>query len=284
MDARVIFFATFSFLKRKHYMTNQNTSRPNGIFRQILVLLATPLIWIFSSLGIFLDGARSPSGFSDLTDNILVPQTTAFSIWGPIFLGIMAFGVIQAFPSNRARPVYRNSGWWIAAGLWGVALWGLVTAFVPDAAVELLATLVFIPTMVCLVLGMIKLWRGRGELSTLEKWLVLGPVSLIAGWCSIAVFVGLNGLVWKYVEPLGWNITASALSVLGLALWWAIYVLRHGALNKIYAFPIIWGLGFLALRHFSAGGEIYIGTAAAVGIAAIILSSTLRGKTSAKIW
>jgi hypothetical protein len=242
----------FSHLKRSKFMTSQtpsqtpplNTSEAGDIFRQFLVLLATPLIWVFSSLGVFLDSARSPSGFSDMTENVLVPQTFAFSIWFPIFIGIMAFGIIQALPSNRTRDVYRQSGWWIAAGLWGVAIWGLVTAFVPDAAVELLATLVFIPTMVCLVFGMIKLWRRRDELSALETWGVLAPVSLIAGWCSIAVFVGLNGLIWKFVEPLGWNITASALSVLGLALWGAIYILRHGAMNKIYAFPIVWGLGF----------------------------------------
>lgn len=262
----------------------QKSSEGGDIFRQLAILLATPLIWIFSSLGVFLDSARSPSGFSDMTENVLVPQTFAFSIWFPIFIGIMAFGIIQAFPSNRTRDVYRQSGWWIAAGLWGVSTWGLVTAFVPDAAVELLATLVFIPTMICLVIGMIKLWRRRDRLSALEKWWVLSPVSLIAGWCSIAVFVGLNGLVWKFAEPLGWNITASALSVLGLALWWAIYVLRHGAMNKIYAFPIVWGLGFLALRHLGGGTETYIGIVAIIGIVAVILASILRGKTSPEIW
>ena len=264
-------------------MTSSNISRPTDLLRQVLILIATPLIWIFSSLGIFLDNARSPSDFSDLTVNWLVPQTTAFSIWGPIFIGIFAYGIIQVLPKNRTREIYRQSGKWIAAGLWGIALWGLVTAYAPDNTVEVLASMIFIPTMVSLVIGMIKLWQGRISLSPLEKWLVLAPVSLIAGWCSIAVFIGLNGLIWKFVEPLGWNITATALSVLGLALWWAIYILRHGAMNKIYAFPIVWGLGFLALRHLSQSGEIYIGAAAIVGIAAVILAATLKGKTSPEI-
>ena len=55
-------------------------------------------------------------------------------------------------------------------------------------------------------------------------------------------------------------------------------------MNKTYAFPIIWGLGFLGLRHFSGGGDIYIGTAAAVGLIAVTLAATLRGKTSKKVW
>lgn len=264
-------------------MTINSKSKPSDLFRQICILIATPLIWIFSSLGLFLEDARSPSEFSALTENILVPQTTAFSIWLPIFLGIMAYGVIQALPKNRSRDIYQQSGWWVVVGLCGVAGWGLVTAFTPDTWVELMATLIFVPTMICLVMGMIKLWRGRSSLDALEKWLVLTPVSLIAGWCSIAVFVGLNGLVWKFVEPLGWNIVATALSVLGFALWWGIYILRHGAMNKIYAFPILWGLCFLALRHITGNGEMKIVIAAFIGVLAIGLAATLSGKTASAI-
>jgi len=264
-------------------MTTPVNSQKYDLLRQLLIVIASPLIWVFSSLGIFLESARSPSDFSDLTDNILVPQTTAFSIWGPIFLGIFAYAIIQAFRANRTRAVYRESGWWMAAGLCGVATWGLVTAYAPDKIVELLASLIFIPTMICLVIAMTKMWRRKAELNRLEYWLVLTPVSLIAGWCSIAVFVGLNGLVWKTVEPLGWSITGSALSVLGLALWFAIYVLRQKALNKIYAFPVIWGLGFLALRHFGQDGNSLIGTAAVIGVIAVALAGFIPLKTKVSV-
>lgn len=260
-------------------MSTDKTAELSDILRQIAIFIATPLIWVFSSLGIFLNTARSPSAFSDLTENILVPQTTAFSIWLPIFIGIMAYGIVQLLPTNRRRDVFQKSGWWIAAGLWGVAAWGLATAFVPDNVVEAIATVIFIPTMVCLVVGMIKIWNRRNGFNTLEKWLVLVPISLIAGWCSIAVFVGLNGLIWSYVEPLGWNMTATGLSVLGLALWWGIYILRHGATNKVYAFPIVWGLGFLALRHLSANGDMMIGLIAVIGIIAITLAASLPKRT-----
>jgi hypothetical protein len=264
-------------------MPVKNNPLPSDMFRQLSILLAAPAIWLFSSLGFFIPAARSPKDFSDLSVNWLVPQTFAFSIWGPIFLGILAYAVIQMLPRNKARSLYRESGRWISAGLWGVAAWGLITAFVPDNYVQVLASLIFIPTVGALVIGMIKLWRGREELTLLEKWLVLTPVSLIAGWCSIAVFVGMNGIIWTFVQPLGWNITATALSVLGLALWWAIYVLRHGAFNKIYAVPILWGLGFLALRHFAEGGNQYIGAAAIIGIIAVSLAASIRGKTSPDI-
>jgi len=127
------------------------------------------------------------------------------------------------------------------------------------------------------------LWRNRKDLSTLETWLVLIPVSLIAGWCSIAVFIGMNGLIWSFVEPLGWHITGTALSVFGIALWWAVYVLRQKAMNKAYAVPIIWGLGFLALRHFGENGNIWIGGAAIIGIIAVLLASFIRGSVKAEV-
>lgn len=246
------------------------------ISRQLANLLAAPLIWICSSLGFFIQSARNPSDFSDLSENLLVPQTFAFSIWFPIFLGIFAYAIFQAIPANRSRAIFRETGWWVAAGLWGIVTWGIVTAFVPDRFVERLATLVFIPSMCALVVAMARLSKRSISLSKAEFWFMLIPISLIAGWCSIAVFVGLNGLIWSYVEAWGWSAVGTTLSVLGLTLWWVIYVLRQQANNKIYAFPIIWGLGFLAIRHFDQDGSIWITYAAVIGIIAVALACTIK--------
>ena len=50
------------------------------------------------------------------------------------------------------------------------------------------------------------------------------------------------------------------------ALVWAVYVARRSTGNAIYAFPIIWGLGWLAVKTLtqSPTSEI-IGIAALVG-------------------
>jgi len=260
------------------------TSTPTNsvdLARQAAILIAAPLIWICSSLGLFIDSARSPSDFSDLTKNLLVPQTFAFSIWLPIFLGILAYACLQALRVNQTRAIFRETGWWVAAGLWGIVAWGLVTAFAPDAIVEALASLIFIPTMIALVIAMIRFARRKEALDKLEHWLILAPISLIAGWCSIAVFVGLNGFIWSLVEPLGWSMLGTALSVLGLALWWAVYILRHGARNPIYAFPILWGLGFLALRHIGSDGEtsLWIGGSAIFAALFVLGAATIGAKS-----
>jgi len=50
-----------------------------------------------------------------------------------------------------------------------------------------------------------------------------------------------------------------------------------------YAFPILWGLGFLALRHISASGDMKLAIAAFIGILGIGLAATLPRKTSPAI-
>lgn len=264
--------------------TSQTPTSPSSTqdgLRQAANLIAAPLIWLASSLGLFLDGARSPSEFSDLSENILVPQTFAFSIWLPIFLGVFAYGVIQALRSNRSRVVFRETGWWVAAGLWGIVAWGLATSYMPGNLVEAAASLIFLPTMVVLVIAMVKFSKRYDSFDKMEHWLVLAPISLLAGWCSIAVFVGLNGLIWSWVEPHGWSLIGTALSVLSIALGWVIIVLRRGARNRIYAIPVIWGLSFLALRHFGEGGIVLLGGAAIGGIILIALACTFKVKARA---
>ena len=234
---------------------NPSLQTASDLWRQLAIIVAAPLIWLASSLWLFIGSARSQSEFSALSLNLLVPQTFAFAIWFPIFVGIIAFGCLQSLRVNRTRNVFRRSGWWIAAGLWGIVAWGLITAFAPDWSVETLASMIFLPTMIALVIGMTRLHQNRHKLDSIERVLILWPISLIAGWCSLAFFVGLNGLVWSYVEPLGWNSVWTALAVLSLALAWIIAVVKIWGSNSAYLFPAIWGLFFLTLRHLADDGN-----------------------------
>jgi benzodiazapine receptor len=48
-----------------------------------------------------------------------VPAGYAFSIWGLIYIGLVAFAILQALPSQRQNPRLRAVGWWVV--LSGVA-------------------------------------------------------------------------------------------------------------------------------------------------------------------
>lgn len=246
-------------------------------FRRWANLLLAPAMWILSSLWLFEPSARSAQGFSNLSENPLVPWGPAFSIWFPIFIGVIAYGIIQWLRSNAGRDIFRQTGWFTAGGFALICGWALITSYFPADLVEWSASLIFVPAMVLLVWAMVKFTKSRQHLDGVEQWLVLAPVSLIAGWCSIAVFIGWNPLVARVtgLEP----VTASYVT-LGLALIWILLVLRSGGLNRLYAFPPIWGLGFLAYRHFALdGGVSGLGAMAVVGMVALIIAATLRVPT-----
>lgn len=216
--------------------------------RQMLNLILAPLMWVLSVLSFFDPNARSPRGLSEITESLLVPMGAAFSIWFPIFVGCITYGIIQFLGTNRVRAVYRAIGWWTAAGFGLVCVWALISAYAPDAYAQLGTALVFVPAMLCLVKAMLIVTRKRHSLCKYENVFVFVPLSLIAGWTSIAVFlnwtpimIGLSGAI---APSLIINI-----AMLGLALVWAAFIIRRSGCNRAYAFPIIWGLGFLALKQ-----------------------------------
>lgn len=239
-------------------------------------LLLAPLMWILSSVNFVVPSARSAKDFSDMSDNLLVPFGAAFSIWLPIFVGCIAYGIVQWRASNRARDVFRSSSGWTAAGFAGVCGWALISAFVPDSLVQWGTALIFVPTMLCLVKAMTVIHARKTELTGAERIMVHLPISLIAGWTSIAVFLNWMPIAADALSG-GLSLQTASLIVLAFALIWALFVLRRKARNLAYAFPIIWGLAFLAVRHIGQeDGTTLIGGAAIFGAAVIALAAVKR--------
>ena len=104
-------------------------------------------------------------------------------------------------------------------------------------------------------------------IETICVWL---PISLIAGWTSLAVFLNWTPIFTELLQshiPL-W---ASSSSMLLAALVWAGFVIRRSGANRAYAFPIIWGLSFLFIKHiFITQNSIFIGGLALAGALIII--------------
>jgi len=51
---------------------------------------------------------------SDRFKVFFVPAGYVFSIWGLIYLGLIAFAIYQALPSQRENPALRRIGYWFA--------------------------------------------------------------------------------------------------------------------------------------------------------------------------
>lgn len=227
---------------------SQGAVKLSDYMRQALVLISAPLMWILSSLSFFDPNARSPEGLSDINQSLLVPLGFAFAIWFPIFVGCIAYAVLQALGTNRTRTIFRRSGWWAGSGFALICVWSLVSAYAPEAWAQWGTAIVFIPAMLCLVKAMLVLTHGRQALDKIETFCVWLPVSLIAGWTSLAVFLNWTPIVMNLTGNSVPDILPNLL-MLFAALGWAGYITRKSGANRAYAFPIIWGLSFVFIKQ-----------------------------------
>jgi hypothetical protein len=248
----------------------QTAAKPADYLRQSANVVLAPAIWVLSSIGFFVDGARTASEFSDLSDNLLVPMGPAFSIWFPIFIGCIAYGIVQALPQNRTKTLYRDTGWWTATGFLFICAWSLITAYAPSSQAQWLSALAFIPTVMGFMVAMRRLGRNRGSLTRVETWLVMTPISLIAGWCSLAMFLNWTPIAYDLFAEGMANTTSSVLmlfAALGLIIW----AHKFAFSNRIYLIPPVWGLAWLTARHLGQiDGNDIIGGSAIVGILLIV--------------
>src|SRR5512139_2538622 len=85
--------------------------------RQILVILSVlaTIIVNFLAVSLPLNGLNTGE-ISDRFDVYFVPAGYVFSIWGLIYIGLIAYAIFQALPSQRENPRLRATGWWVSIG------------------------------------------------------------------------------------------------------------------------------------------------------------------------
>ena len=254
-------------------------SQPSDIMRQISNLLLAPAMWISSSIPMVFDIGRSISEQSDANNTLLVPAGIAFSIWFPIFVGCIAYGVIQILPKNRERAIFRDIGRLTAGSFALITLWGYMAAFPPPAISAWGTAIVFIPAVLLICAAVVKLTRRKAELSRAEGYLIYIPLSLLAGWCSIAVF--LNWAQLGVHGPIGFGMNETVVCVLALAaaLAWITFMIHKTGGNRAYTFAPVWGLSFLVIARLgSEDHNLTIAIAAGIGALILIGSAIIAGR------
>ncbi len=237
--------------------------------RRFLNLILPWLMWICSSMNLFTTAARSPSAMSDANPSLLVPSGIAFSIWLPIFVLCITYGIIQFLPKYKDDEVFNKIGWWTIAGFSGVCLWGLVNAFWPMASVQMATAIVFIPVMLILVATMMKFDAARR--SAFRSWpLAFIGISMIAGWCSIAVFLNWAPQATAWLSAAGLVSSLGATLILILALMWIASVTWRSGGNIAYIVPPIWGLGWLIMQRLNTE-PVYNDIISTAGIGILVL-------------
>lgn len=210
----------------------------NDRLRQALVVfsvIAMIVMNYLSNAGVF--GGQTNGEISDKYHTLITPAGYAFSIWGLIFLGILAFAVYQAFPSQRTNPRFRAVGWWAVLNAFCNAIWSPLFN-TERIGLALIVILVMLFSLVIIEQRLLEqphvpliatnpdATLPESAASPVETWLARIPFSIYFGWLTVATI--LNVAVY---------LKATNFSLLGLSeQTWAIAILIVGILVGVVIF------------------------------------------------
>ena len=214
--------------------------------RQIVVVLTILVTLIVNGLANSLPINGLTTGeISDRFDVYFVPAGYVFSIWGVIYVGLIAFAIFQALPAQRDNPRLRATGWWITVGGLANSVWILLWHY-EQFPLTLIAMLVLLATLIATYL---RLGTGRTKVSTAETWAVRVPFSIYLGWITVATAANVTSLL-DYLNWGGFGIAPEIWMSIVLAAVLAIATLMAFTRRDVaYALVLLWALAGISVKH-----------------------------------
>jgi hypothetical protein len=239
--------------------------------RVVVVIVSMVLAIVGSAFGSGAFGGRpiqEASGGALAADStLLAPGVGAFQIWSVIYLGLVAYAVLQALPSRRASARHRRIGWPAAASMLLNAAW------IISVQLDLLALSVPVIVALLAVLIAIVLRLGPTE-GTAERVVTDGTFGLYLGWVTIATVADVAAVL-NAAGFRGLGLPADGWAVAVLVVAAAIGVLtalRTGA-RIAPALALAWGLAWIAIARSTAAPESAPVAIAAAVAAAVVLAA-----------
>jgi len=214
--------------------------------RQVVNVLAVVAVivvnWLANALPI---NGQTQAEISDRFDVFFVPAGYAFSIWGLIFLGLIAFAVYQALPAQRENARLRRVGYLFALSCLANISW----LFLWHYEVFVLTLVAMLALLLLLIAIYLRLDIGRAQVGGVERWLVDVPFSVYLGWITVATIANVT-VVLDYLGWNGWGISPQVWTVImlfaGLVIATAMSLTRG---DVAYSLVLIWAYVGIAVKH-----------------------------------
>lgn len=220
----------------------------NDTLRQYITLASVVLTLVVNGLANALPFNKLTTGeISERFQVYFVPAGYVFSIWGLIYIGLLAFAIYQMLPAQRESPRLRRVGYLFALSgvlnsLW-LILWHY-ELFVPSL-------FAMVGLLVLLILTYVRLEIGIYQPSTLEKWCLSIPISVYLGWITVATIANVTDVL-DYIKWNGWGLSPEI---------WGIIMLIVGVLvaaavsftrgDIAYLLVILWAYVGIAIKHMA---------------------------------
>lgn len=250
----------------------------NDKLRQVLVVVSVVTLIVMNYLSnIQAFGGRTNKEISDKYHTFVTPAGYAFSIWGVIFLGLLAFAVYQALPSQRYNPRFRAVGGWVIINGFLNAIWS------PLFNNELIGVALLV--ILAMLFSLLKIIEGlqinRKPVDAMETWLARIPFSIYFGWLTVAtilnvaVYLKATDFSLSGLTESGW---AAAILIVGILIGGYLF---NRYRNIAYILVFSWAYIAIAVEQHDAANVKAIAIAGAVTAVVMAIAGLISRKTPA---
>ena len=214
--------------------------------RQVINLLAVVATIVVNGLANALQLNGHLTGeISDLFKVYFVPVGYVFSIWGLIYVGLIAFGVYQMLPSQRENPRLRRIGYLFSLSCLANVIW----LFLWHYELFIYTIAIMIALLGLLIAIYLRLEIGRAQVAMKEKWLVDLPFSIYLGWITVATIANASDVL-DYLKWSGWGIRPEVWAVIMLIAGLGIASVMSMTRGDIaYQLVIVWAFAGIAVKQ-----------------------------------
>ena len=242
-----------------------------------IALIATIIMNYLSNTGVF--NGNDMKTISDKYHNYFTPAGYAFSIWGLIYLGLLAFVIYTGkglFIKTKEDWPVEKIGWWFVISCVANSIW-VVTFLYEYIGLSVLIMAVMMFSLIKIILN------TRMELDDLplkKIAFVWWPFAIYAGWLSVAFIANIS----VYLTKIEW----SGLGIPALT-WTIIMICVAGLLNifitwnrnlREFALVGVWALIAIAVENWN--NEKTIALTALIVAIIIFISLSIHGYKNRK--
>lgn len=242
-----------------------------AVFNFLSVLLSIIVSYI-SQTGII--NGNTMGSISHKYSNLFTPADYAFSIWGLIYLGLLAFSIFmihQAYTNGKYTDFIEKTSFWFIVANIGTCLWVFAWLYEVLPLSVVLMFLILLKLLKIILNNNMERWDAPFKVIAFYWW----PICLYSGWIAVASIANMAAFLtevgWdgSFFSEADWTIIMIAVAVMiNLLMIW----LRN---MREFALVGIWALVAIYFRH--TGNYDQIAWAALAGAILLFLNISYHG-------
>ncbi len=218
-----------------------------AIANLLIIIFLIPWNYYINTVGV---NGNSVADLSAKYFNLFTPASYAFSIWGLIFMALLAHGIYQVksvFSEEMPDDFVLGIGPLLLLANLGNACW--VWFWLSEYTA--LSVVIMLVILICLLMIVARLNMERWDAPPeIRRWVWL-PISLYSGWITVATIANISA----YLAKVGWQ------PILSETMWTVVMILVATLVNflmirvrnmRVFVGVGVWALVAIAVRHWGS--------------------------------